>query len=182
MGNPAEGGAGAGQDDLMTQVRRWKAAVIGFEKMEATVPEVPVQENVFDCGVFVLEYLIHLLKHPASFYTLGLESHREWFAQSVITHRRRRMRDIIAELLRTERVRSAVIQGLTDFPPSYDNEADDTGDRWEATQDSEPYAPAHAASPEEQGIAAAKRLLSPHPGFDDEWNLAWSHWNQWYNQ
>merc|ERR1712078_544398 len=90
-----------------------------------------LQENPFDCGVFVLEYFIYLLRCPAAFAKLGLESHQEWFDQSVVTHRRQRMRDIveilrregqrvgdgdILALLRNEDIRLAVKKALIDEP------------------------------------------------------------------
>jgi hypothetical protein len=122
---PADGN---GQDNM---VSRRKAVVRGFQKMEVQIPNVPLQENPFDCGIFVLEYLVYLLRCPAAFATLGLESHDEWFDQAVVTHRRQRMRDIVdilqregqrlgdgdvLALLQNGDIRSAIKEALSDEP------------------------------------------------------------------
>merc|ERR1719375_2424880 len=75
-----------------------KAVVAG---MKVIAPKVPKQENGFDCGVFVLEYLLHLLRRPAAFSSLGLVSHQSWFCQARVTHRRKQLR-LIAQKLQSE--------------------------------------------------------------------------------
>jgi len=135
--NPAKSSADAG-DDLMAQVSRWKAAVLGFEKMEAIEAEVPKQENAFDCGVFSLEFLLFLLRRPCEFSLLGLESHERWFDQALVTHRRTQLREIVARLeqeaqktgeadvavlLQNPSVRSAVVHALMGEPDLQNEEA-----------------------------------------------------------
>lgn len=176
---PAECENSSVQNDMMAQVSRWKAAVLGLEKMGATVPDAPRQENVFDCGVFVLEYLIHLLRHPVAFSQLGMESHQGWFDQSLVTHRRQRLRDIIAKLqseaqssgegdvavlLRDERVQAAVFEALTD-EPMYDNEKPRTAKPKPAEEASPPVS---GSSSLQEGILAAMKFLSQGPPSDDE--------------
>merc|ERR1712232_62149 len=153
--------------------------VLGLEKMGATVPDAPRQENVFDCGVFVLEYLIHLLRHPAAFSRLGMEPHQGWFDQSLVTHRRQRMRDIIAKLqceaqstgegdvavlLKDERVQAAVFEALTD-EPAYEN---GTPRSTAAKPAEELSPPVSASSSLQEGILAAMKFLSQGPPSDDE--------------
>ncbi|CAE7456979.1 ODA2 [Symbiodinium sp. CCMP2592] len=80
-------------------VKAWKAAVTGLEKMRALDADVPKQQNVYDCGLYVLEFVLYLLRAPDQFAMLGLESHQEWFDQSVISHRRGEMKRIVQRLL-----------------------------------------------------------------------------------
>lgn len=80
-------------------VKAWKAAVAGLEKMRALDADVPKQQNVYDCGLYVLEFLLYLLRAPDQFAMLGLESHQEWFDQSIISHRRGEMKRIVQRLL-----------------------------------------------------------------------------------
>ncbi|CAE7476975.1 ODA2, partial [Symbiodinium sp. CCMP2456] len=112
-------------------VKAWKAAVTGLEKMRALDADVPKQQNVYDCGLYVLEFLLYLLRAPDQFAMLGLESHQEWFDQSVISHRRGEMKQIVqrllnegrksgqadvAMLLRDEALHQFVRQALTSEP------------------------------------------------------------------
>eukprot|EP00913_Durusdinium_trenchii_P001853 g1716.t1 len=80
-------------------VARWKAAVCGLERMQAIETDVPKQQNVYDCGLYVLEFLLFLLRHPEKLTRLGLESHQAWFDQSTISHRRTQMRQLVVHLL-----------------------------------------------------------------------------------
>lgn len=84
--------------ELMAQVARWKASVIASERMRVCVAESPQQQNPHDCGVFVIEFLLHLFREPDRFQSLGLGSHADWFDQALVTHRRARMREIVALL------------------------------------------------------------------------------------
>eukprot|EP00928_Gymnodinium_smaydae_P028408 TRINITY_DN21676_c0_g1_i1.p1 TRINITY_DN21676_c0_g1~~TRINITY_DN21676_c0_g1_i1.p1 ORF type:complete len:550 (-),score=121.34 TRINITY_DN21676_c0_g1_i1:17-1624(-) len=102
--------ANASPEELMAQVKRWKAAVRGLEKMVAVNGEAPRQENAFDCGVFVLEYVTHLLRNPSLLARLGLEEHRCWFDQAHVAHRRQRMRDVVT-LLQREALRNSASGG-----------------------------------------------------------------------
>merc|ERR1712232_62338 len=153
--------------------------VLGLEKMGATVPDAPRQENVFDCGVFVLEYLIHLLRQPVAFSKLGMESHQGWFDQSLVTHRRQRLRDIVSKLqsqaqstgegdvavlLRDKSVRAAVFEALTD-EPAYDDGTSRTPAPKAAEERSSPVS---ASSSLQEGILAAMKFLSQGPASDDE--------------
>jgi len=100
--------------------------------LRAVDAQVPTQENGFDCGVFVLEFLTHLLRSPASLAELGLAQHREWFEQAHVSHRRERLRWIAArlqhearargepdagKLLRDPSLEGEVARALTDGPP-----------------------------------------------------------------
>eukprot|EP00439_Symbiodinium_sp_Y106_P060149 s629_g8.t2 len=119
-------------------VKAWKAAVTGLEKMRALDADVPKQQNVYDCGLYVLEFLLYLLRAPDQFAMLGLESHQEWFDQSVISHRRGEMKRIVqrllnegrksgqadvAMLLRDKALHQYVRQALTSEPAPAQSEA-----------------------------------------------------------
>lgn len=67
--------------------------------MQAIETDVPKQQNVYDCGLYVLEFLLFLLRHPEKLTRLGLESHQAWFDQSTISHRRTQMRQLVVHLL-----------------------------------------------------------------------------------
>jgi len=93
---------------------------------------VPQQENGYDCGIFVLEFLTHLLQHPESLAGLGLSQHWDWFEQAHVSHRRERLRSIagrlqdearkkgmldVGQLMRNAELRREVAEALTDHPP-----------------------------------------------------------------
>lgn len=117
---------------LVQQVTKWRAAVDGLERMESLDAEVPKQKNVYDCGIFVLEFLLYLLRRPSALNSLGVESHRDWFSQALISHRRVEMRNIVerlqqeargsgqadvAVLLESDSLRSWVTSALLSEPP-----------------------------------------------------------------
>eukprot|EP00434_Breviolum_minutum_P029937 symbB.v1.2.026471.t1/scaffold2649.1/size74057/3 len=100
--------------------------------MAAIDADVPKQQNVYDCGLYVLEFLLFLLRQPDQFSTLGLTSHQAWFDQSIITHRRVQMRELVSSLLaegrrreqtdvaillKDEGLRARVQEALTSEPP-----------------------------------------------------------------
>jgi len=121
-----------GSQHSPSNIARWKAAVVGLEKMAAIDADVPKQQNVYDCGLYVLEFLLFLLRQPDQFSTLGLTSHQAWFDQSIITHRRVQMRELVSSLLtegrrreqtdvaillKDEGLRARVREALTSEPP-----------------------------------------------------------------
>lgn len=99
--------------------------------LKAVEADVPKQANCYDCGIFVLEYLLHLLQSRSALAGLGLAPHRHWFGQALVSHRRRRLRWIAAalqaeaqrrsepdvgRLLQDEGLRAAVAGAFTDQP------------------------------------------------------------------
>lgn len=101
--------------------------------MAYSSPAVPIQENTDDCGIFVFEFVSHLLRSTSSLKGLGLASHRFWFNQDVIAHRRHSMRYVasllldaasgsrtdVTELLQQTDLREQVLTALTDQPASH---------------------------------------------------------------
>merc|ERR1711972_793576 len=73
--------------------------------LKAAVADVPKQENGYDCGIFIIEYLLHLLRSRSALVSLGLAPHQHWFSQASVTHRRRRFREIAACLRKQAKLR-----------------------------------------------------------------------------
>jgi len=106
--------------------------------LKAVQADVPKQTNNYDCGVFVIEYLLHLLQAPSSLEGLGLAGHRWWFGQVRVAHRRMRLHWIartlqeqslkrgeadVAKLLQHDkRLHAAVTAALTDKPEMHGTE------------------------------------------------------------
>jgi len=68
--------------------------------LKAVAASVPKQDNGYDCGIFIIEYLLHLLQSRPALAGLGLAPHQHWFTQDVVSHRRRRLRWIVGLLQR----------------------------------------------------------------------------------
>ncbi|CAE7290933.1 ulp2 [Symbiodinium natans] len=199
------GGAGfkLGADGTVAaaSIRAWKAAVTGLEKMKAIDADVPKQQNVYDCGLYVLEFLLYLLRTPDQFPVLGLESHQEWFDQSIISHRRSEMKRIVqrllsegrgsgqadvALLLRDKTLYQYVREALTSEPPPPPAASDGEGG------DGVPWRPPNAtpepdnprAQPQSQ--IAAEHIMQGAYGAHSDWGqFAWlparrsAGWEDW---
>jgi len=102
-------------------------------KMRALVARAPRQRNYYDCGVFVVEYLMYLFMHPEVLSGIGsgTQTCKGWFSQKRVSHRRKRLRMAISQLaneaqkrgeldveklLQDEGVRRMVYDALTDAP------------------------------------------------------------------
>jgi len=81
-------------------------------RLQAVVADVPKQENNHDCGIFVIEYLLHLLQSRSALPGLGLAPHQHWFRQAAVSHRRDRLRWIANELMKEARKRSQPDVGI----------------------------------------------------------------------
>lgn len=66
--------------------------------LKAVVADVPKQGNLYDCGVFIIEFLVHILTSNSALAGLGLAPHGHWFNQTHVSHRRQRLRWIAAML------------------------------------------------------------------------------------
>jgi len=64
------------------------------ETFKLQQPDVPKQANGYDCGVFIIEYLLHILRSGCALASLGLTAHHHWFNQAVVTYRRKRLKSI----------------------------------------------------------------------------------------
>ncbi|CAJ1436780.1 unnamed protein product [Effrenium voratum] len=178
---------GADGSVAAASVARWKAAVMGLEKMQAIDGDVPKQQNVYDCGLYVLEFLLYLLRQPGQFSRLGLESHQEWFDQSVITHRRTQMRELVSRLLsegkrsgqmdvslllRDESLRNAVREALTSEPPEPENPEPENPEP-ENPEENVPWRP-----PAEPAHWSAMSAMSAAGGAEGVWG-AWGWSYEW---
>jgi len=94
--------------------------------------DVPKQANSFDCGIFIIEYLLHLLQSKSALCALGLASHTHWFGQESVSHRRKQLRMVaqrliaegirqsesdVGRLLQDEELRSSIVKTLTERAP-----------------------------------------------------------------
>eukprot|EP00929_Paragymnodinium_shiwhaense_P071774 TRINITY_DN36455_c0_g1_i1.p1 TRINITY_DN36455_c0_g1~~TRINITY_DN36455_c0_g1_i1.p1 ORF type:complete len:561 (-),score=141.95 TRINITY_DN36455_c0_g1_i1:296-1978(-) len=68
------------------------------EPLRAFSVKVPGQENSYDCGLFVLEYVAYLLRRPQVLMKLGVESRECWFSQKLVSHRRKCLLDLLNRL------------------------------------------------------------------------------------
>eukprot|EP00434_Breviolum_minutum_P006222 symbB.v1.2.005487.t1/scaffold320.1/size229511/6 len=112
--------------------------VSGLVNLQAIAADVPKQANSFDCGIFIIEYLLHLLRSKTALAGLGLAAHKHWFGQGSVSYRRKRLKWIanllqhqakrlgetdVNQLLQEEKVRGAVAMALTELPPKKAHEA-----------------------------------------------------------
>jgi len=122
-----------GGADSLADAAEWSRKIEKVTgRLKAMEADVPKQANSFDCGIFLIEYLIHLLKSEMALSGLGLATHKHWFAQPSVSHRRKRMKWLASLLVHEakrrsqpdvgklmeedERLRQAVAKGLTDLP------------------------------------------------------------------
>jgi len=101
------------------------------EALKAVVADVPKQTNGYDCGIFIIEYLLHVLQSRSALKSLGLAPHKHWFGQLAVSHRRKRMHWIakrlqseaqkrsepdVGKLLKDKTIKAAVLWALRDTP------------------------------------------------------------------
>lgn len=60
--------------------------------------DVPKQTNGYDCGVFIIEFLLKMCRSPAALLGLGLAPHKHWFDQTAVNASRHRLKSIAALL------------------------------------------------------------------------------------
>eukprot|EP00927_Polykrikos_kofoidii_P053462 TRINITY_DN4802_c0_g1_i5.p1 TRINITY_DN4802_c0_g1~~TRINITY_DN4802_c0_g1_i5.p1 ORF type:complete len:2008 (-),score=388.12 TRINITY_DN4802_c0_g1_i5:219-6242(-) len=114
--------------------REWRERQGGEEPgkpLRAMSIRVPKQANCYDCGVFVLEYMLYLFRHPKILAGLGVRPYRPWFSQASVSLRRRRLREAIwslallardreevdvSKLIEDEEVKKFVLKALTERP------------------------------------------------------------------
>jgi len=138
------------------------------QSLQAVVAQVPMQENGYDCGVFVIEFLVHLIRSRASRTGLGLAPHLHWFGQEHVSHRRQRFRWItwrlqqvararqepdVAKLLLDDNLRKEVARAMTDTP---------SGQRILPEVEPETPGPCAVETPQLQALKRP-RLQSPEP-------------------
>jgi len=130
-----------------TSEQQQKVKIERAMAMKAVIGDVPKQANGYDCGIFLIEYILHLIKSRSALASLGLAPHQHWFGQAVVSHRRKRLRAIAAylrqeaqkrsepdvgKLLKDARLRALVSRALQDHPkqgkkrPGPADEAGDT--------------------------------------------------------
>lgn len=93
---------------VMRECRERRSPGAGQSKqqaLKAAVADVPKQGNGYDCGIFILEFVLHLLQSRSALYGLGLTVHKHWFSQYVVSHRRRRLKALVLDLAEQARLR-----------------------------------------------------------------------------
>lgn len=138
VANPEAGAAEAGAAEASQEAAvEDNSEASPAKALVTSEAEVPNQENGFDCGVFVLEFLTHLLLNPGSLAELGLTDHTDWFQQSQISYRREQLRVIaerleeearergqpdVAKLLEDDALKAEVVAALTSLPEEVSEE------------------------------------------------------------
>eukprot|EP00092_Neocalanus_flemingeri_P030193 GFUD01032772.1.p1 GENE.GFUD01032772.1~~GFUD01032772.1.p1 ORF type:complete len:452 (+),score=167.88 GFUD01032772.1:192-1358(+) len=100
--------------DIESRVRVEKA-VQSFNEMTVETPEIPRQENGYDCGVFLLHYAEKMMERPGQFVTFtpgSVLDLTDWFPSSEVG----RKRSDIAKLVRQLATDQAVGQETPSFP------------------------------------------------------------------
>jgi hypothetical protein len=62
-----------------------------------TTVKVPLQQNYYDCGIFVLQYVQQFLSKPFEIFKMPIDL-SQWFEQSVIQTKRMELRNLIFQL------------------------------------------------------------------------------------
>ena len=67
--------------------------VFDESKLDEEITDAPLQKNGYDCGLFVVEYVLQILINKAKCWPIltdlqSTKRMREWFDQSVVAHRR----------------------------------------------------------------------------------------------
>lgn len=78
---------------LSTEYREKKSrnsvVIYSKEKMSEIYPELPLQQNHCDCGVFLLHYIELIFQNPKKFYfSHNVSNLRKWFSQDEIKNKR----------------------------------------------------------------------------------------------
>uniref|UniRef100_A0A336MTG5 CSON007014 protein n=1 Tax=Culicoides sonorensis TaxID=179676 RepID=A0A336MTG5_CULSO len=74
--------------------------LLNFDKnnMPGCYVKVPFQQNYYDCGIYLLQYVENFFSNPIKDYRLPIKNLTKWFDLDVILHKRKFLRDLI-ELL-----------------------------------------------------------------------------------
>jgi len=106
--------------------------------LKSIIAEVPKQTNGYDCGLFYIEYILHVCRSDTALAALGLISHMHWFQQDTVSHRRQRLRWAVAtlqleaskrgemdvgRLLQDDQLRRKLVGAFTDQPKNKHNDA-----------------------------------------------------------
>jgi Ulp1 family protease len=68
---------------------------LDMSRLKTVMPKAPTQDNHYDCGIFVLQYVETFCANPVKSPRYITSN---WFAPSVIEHKRHQIRDIILKL------------------------------------------------------------------------------------
>lgn len=68
---------------------------LDMTRLKTVMPKAPTQDNHYDCGIFVLQYVEAFCLKPV---TSPSDITPSWFPPSVIANKRRKIRNIILKL------------------------------------------------------------------------------------
>lgn len=68
---------------------------LDMTRLKTAMPKAPTQDNHYDCGIFVLQYVESFCKKPVASPSYITAS---WFTPAVIANKRRDIRNIILKL------------------------------------------------------------------------------------
>ncbi|EGC32140.1 hypothetical protein DICPUDRAFT_155939 [Dictyostelium purpureum] len=109
--------------------KKYKDGNNGFEEVEFNstnyplrVPHVPLQNNSYDCGVFLLHYLELFCKNPITDFNKPLEL-PNWFKVSEITKKRKELKRLIYKLRKEQNPDAATLEEEETYEIVYKSES-----------------------------------------------------------
>ena len=85
------------------------------KSMPECLMKVPQQNNLTDCGLFLLHYVEQFFKHPLNDFRIPIKSLSKWFHQNIVTRKREDIGNLIKALMKREGISTAKIPDV-EFP------------------------------------------------------------------
>jgi len=96
--------------------------------MPGFCPRIPQQNNLTDCGLFLLEYVESFFKKPLSNYTTPIESLADWFSVEKVDNKRENIAKLIRDLSTKQH-----LENILKFPDiGFPEELSSTAKKYEA--------------------------------------------------
>lgn len=97
------------------------------ENMFEYILEVPQQENLSDCGLFLLQYVEQFFKVPIEEFKYPMRSLKKWFHPSIASNKRKEIAELIERLMKqAEPTRELVLPRLECHPSTNLNNQEDS--------------------------------------------------------
>ena len=66
--------------------------------MKGACPRCPQQNNMSDCGIYVLQYIESFFNHPIVNYSLPINSTAKWFSEQKISTKRDEIKHLMVSM------------------------------------------------------------------------------------
>jgi len=101
--------------------REWKEKMKTTREFTTTTmpgfcPKIPQQDNLTDCGLFLLEYVESFFKDPISSYIPPIVSLENWFSMEKVNNKRENIAKLIRDLSTKQHVENILIFPDIGFP------------------------------------------------------------------